>query len=216
MPGHAGGIAAILLAAGGGSRLGGGKLLLPWRGLPLIAHLLRTLGQTHGLDSLTIVLGHRADAVREALTDSLAGFPVPVEFTRNRNWRKGLGASLAVGLKHALAAPGGGAVNSALFLLGDQPLVTADTLNALIRAHAEALARTPGHPATVPVYRGQRGNPVILSQRLFPRLMTLSGDAGARHILRELDAELLRVAVDDPGVAHDVDTPEAYAALLAR
>ena len=68
MPGSAGGIAAVLLEAGGGSRLGGGKLLLPWRGWPLIAHLLRTVAVGgESLLSLIVVLGHEAEAVRQAV-----------------------------------------------------------------------------------------------------------------------------------------------------
>ena len=215
MPKHARDIAAILLAAGGGSRLGGGKLLLPWRGEPLIAHIPRVLRQAEGLASLTVVLGHGADAVREALLPHVARLPVPVELTLNPAWREGLSTSLILGLTRALAMPGGGAARAALFLLGDQPLVTPATVNALIRAHHAALAADPDHPATVPVYRGERGNPVILSRRLFPSLMALSGDTGARRILRGLGPEVLRVEVEDPGVVHDVDTPEAYKALPA-
>ncbi|SBV96858.1 conserved hypothetical protein [uncultured delta proteobacterium] len=215
MPQTDSGIAAVMLAAGGGSRLGGGKLLLPWRGQPLFAHVLRTVAQAHGLLSLTVVLGHDAEAVRRAVADAVPDFAVPVHVTVNRDWREGQSASLRCGLAHARSAPGGDAVRGVLFLLGDQPLVTTGTLDALIRAHGAACAKNPAHPATVPVYQGTRGNPVILSHRLFPDLMALRGDTGARHILRELDAEILRVPVDDPGILHDVDTPEAYAALCA-
>ena len=204
-----------MLAAGGGSRLGGGKLLLPWRGRPLLAHLLRAVARTRGLLSLTVVLGHDADAVRRAVDESVPEFSVPVHGTLNRDWGEGLSASLRHGLEYVQGSPGGEAVESILFLLGDQPLVTPETLNALIRAHAEACAKAPGHPATVPEYQGRRGNPVILSRRLFPALMALRGDVGARHILRELGAGVLRVPVGDPGVLHDVDTLEAYDALRA-
>ena len=215
MPRDAHGVAAVMLAAGGGSRLGGGKLLLPWRGQPLVAHLLRAVAQTGGLLSLTVVLGHDAQAVHQAVADTVPDFAVPVHVTVNRDWREGLSSSLRHGLEYARSAPGGDAAHSVLFLLGDQPLVTPGTLDALIRAHAAACAENPAHPATVPLYRGTRGNPVILSHRLFPDIMALRGDTGARHILRELDAEVLRLPVDDPGVLHDVDTPEAYDALRA-
>jgi Uncharacterized MobA-related protein len=216
MPKHANDVAAIVLAAGGGSRLGGGKLLLPWQGLPLIAQAPRILRQTERLASVTVVLGHDADAVREALLPHTAQLPVPVAFTPNPAWREGLSTSLILGLGHALAAPNGGTVRAALFLLGDQPLVTTETVNTLIRAHHRACEADPDHPATVPVYRGERGNPVILSRRLFPSLMTLSGDTGARRILAGLGDAVLRIEVNDPGVTRDVDTPEAYAALLAE
>lgn len=215
MPQTAHGIAAVLLAAGSGSRLGGGKLLLPWRGRPLIAHLMDAVAHTPDLLSLTVVLGHDAAAVRETVERRVSDLPMPVYFTLNDTWREGLSASLRCGLAGALAAPGGQTLGGVLFLLGDQPLVTARTLTTLIRAHAEARAKNPGHPATVPVHQGQRGNPVIISPCLFPDLLTLRGDTGGRQILQKLGSRLLRLPVDDPGVLHDVDTPAAYEALCA-
>lgn len=216
MPQNAYGIAAVLLAGGGGSRLGGGKLLLPWQGRPLIAHLVDAVAQTPDLLSLTVVLGHDAEAVRAAVERRLPALPMPVQFTLNDKWREGLSASLRCGLASALAAPGGEIPGGVLFLLGDQPLVTARTLAALVRAHGAARAGNPGHPATAPAYKGRRGNPVILSPCLFPALMALRGDTGGRDILQALGDDLLLVPVDDPGVLHDVDTPEAYEALRAR
>ena len=216
MPQNAHGIAAVLLAAGGGSRLGGGKLLLPWQGRPLIAHLVDAVAQTPALLSLTVVLGYDADAVRAEVERRVPELPMPVQFTLNAGWREGLSTSLRCGLAGALAAPGGQTAGGVLFLLGDQPLVTARTLAALVRAHGEARARNSNHPATAPTYHGLRGNPVILSPCLFPALMALRGDTGGRGILQALGDNLLLVPVDDPGVLHDVDTPEAYEALCAR
>ena len=216
MPQNACGVAAILLAAGGGSRLGGGKLLLPWQGRPLIAHVVEAVVRTPELLSLTVVLGHGADAVRAAVERRMPELPMPVQFTLNAEWREGLSASLRCGLAGALAAPGGRTLGGVLFLLGDQPLVTARTLAALVRAHGEARARNSNHPATAPTYHGLRGNHVILSPCLFPALMALRGDTGGRRILRELGKRLLLVPVDDPGVLHDVDTPEAYEELCSR
>ena len=216
MPQNAHGVAAVLLAAGGGSRLGGGKLLLPCQGRPLIARVVDAVVQTPDLLSLTVVLGHDASPVRAEVERRMPELPMPVQFTLNAGWREGLSSSLHCGLAGALAAPGGETAGGVLFLLGDQPLVTARTLAALVRAHGEARARNPNHPATAPAYHGLRGNPVILSPCLFPALMDLRGDTGGRRLLRELGKRLLLVPVDDPGVLHDVDTPEAYEALCAR
>lgn len=202
-----------MLAAGGGTRLGGGKLLLPWRGSPLIAHLARTVNRAFGLHSLTVVLGHDADAVRDATARSMPTPTLPVRFVHNRNWSEGLSTSLRHGLESVLAAPDSERIGGVLFLLADQPLVSVKTLNALVLAHGEACARNPDHPATAPMCRGRRGNPVILGRRLFPAVMTLEGDIGARRILEDLGDELLRLPVDDPGILHDVDTPQAYEAL---
>lgn len=220
MPQNADGIAAVLLAAGGGARLGGGKLLLPWRGLPLIAHQLHTASRATGLLSLTVMLGHSADAVRQAVSEAIsrtAPAPsFPILCILNQRWREGMSTSLHCGLESLLAGADAGTLRAVMFLLADQPLVTTRTLNILSRAHTAAWAKNPEHPATVPVYLGKRGNPAIISRNLFPDIMALQGDTGARHILEKLGGNLLRVPVDDPGVLHDVDTPEAYAALLAH
>lgn len=220
MPQNADGIAAVLLAAGGGARLGGGKLLLPWRGRPLIAHQIHTVSRATGLLSLTVVLGHDADAVRQAVSEAISGAvpvpPFPIQCMLNQRWMEGMSASLRCGLESLLAGADAGKVRAAMFLLADQPLVTTRTLNILIRAHTAAWAKNPEHPATAPVYLEKRGNPAIISRNLFPDITTLQGDTGARRIMETLGGELLRVSVDDPGVLHDVDTPEAYEALLAH
>lgn len=220
MPHNAHGIAAVLLAAGGGTRLGGGKLLLPWQGRPLIAHLLHTVSRATDLCTLTIVLGHGADAVRqavaEAVAESGADSPFFIQCMLNQSWWEGMSTSLRCGIENLSAAPDAERVRGVMFLLADQPLITTRTLDTLVQAHKNAWMKNPEHPATAPVYRGKRGNPVIISRNLFPDIMALRGDTGARHILENLGNCLLRVPVDDPGILHDVDTPETYEALLAH
>ena len=127
-----------------------------------------------------------------------------------------MSASLRCGLEGLDAGEDAEKVRGVMFLLADQPLVTTRTLDTLLQAHTDAWEENPEHPATAPVYQGRRGNPVIISRNLFPAVMALRGDIGARHILESLGHGLLRVPVDDPGILHDVDTPEAYEALLAR
>jgi molybdenum cofactor cytidylyltransferase len=90
-------------------------------------------------------------------------------------------------------------------LLGDMPLVSAGLIARLTKAFAE----NPHALAVAPVHEGVRGNPVLLSRDLFPELMKLTGDAGARQALRGRDAEIVDVPVDEPGARLDVDTPDA-------
>ena len=97
--------------------------------------------------------------------------------------------------------------------LGDQPRIRAETVSRLCAAHRAALARDPDHGASAPVYGNRRGNPVILSRSLFPRLSALRGDTGARDLLASPEEKVLLVAVSDPGILQDVDGPEDYAAL---
>ncbi|MDR1777333.1 MAG: nucleotidyltransferase family protein [Desulfovibrio sp.] len=211
------GLACLTLAAGGGTRLGGGKLLLPWKGRPLVVHALEKSLAAPGLASVVLVLGHQAAALRHALKDVIAPDILPfLRIAYNARWREGQSTSLLCGIQALLNSPEADALESVLVLLGDQTLVKEDTIRLLCMAHNEARADNTGHAATVPTYRGKRGNPVILSRILLPSLLTLSGDTGARGLLTHLGENLLRLPVDDRGVLLDVDTPQDYADLLAR
>lgn len=207
-----GGIAAVVLAAGAGSRLGGGKLLLPWRGKPIIVHVAETAVAVSAFHSLSVVTGCNAPEVAGALAEHLPDAPLCL--VENVHWREGMSSSLRLGLETALSRSDGEDIAGVMFLLGDQPLVQQETLEALLYAHEEALRRNPGHPATAPIHAGKRGNPVILSRRLFPEIMALQGDVGARNILASQGNGVLLVSVADPGVGIDVDSQDAYHRLL--
>ncbi len=210
-------LSGILLAAGLGSRLGGGKLLLPYKGKPLLAHSLAAVLSAGGLVRLILVLGNDAAPVTEALSACFPQFPpAGTEIVINPRPEWGLSESLRLGLSALMAGPGTTGPRSVAVFLGDQPLIRPETLRLLYAAHKRALGKNPKHPATAPEYRGRRGNPVILSRILLPSLLRLEGDAGARRLLNDLGPNLLRLPVDDPGVVHDVDTPEAYEELQAK
>jgi len=101
--------------------------------------------------------------------------------------------------------------HAALVCLGDMPRVGSATMDALVRAcRADA-----GKAAYQPVWRGQRGNPVLWSPGHVQALQGLKGDEGARALLRALGDEVALVPVADDGILLDVDTPQALAALAA-
>ncbi|MDR0239832.1 MAG: NTP transferase domain-containing protein, partial [Deltaproteobacteria bacterium] len=131
-------------------------------------------------------------------------------------WEEGLSASLQCGLRALLDSPEAARLENVLTLLGDMPLVRQETLALLCTAHHEARAGNPKHAATVPLYQGRRGNPVVLSRLIIPRLFDLSGDVGARALLTEFARHVAFLPVDDHGVLFDVDCPEDYAALAAE
>ncbi len=195
--GPPGSVGVIVLAAGAGERLGGGKQLLAIAGEPMVRRVVRTtLAALPG--NVVVVLGHDAEQVAAALED------LPVNIAVNPDYRRGLSTSLQAGL--AALTP---ATRAALFVLADQPGVTADVLTQL------AVAYTAGHQKiVVPVYQGQRGNPVLIARDLWPQILALQGDVGAREIIRNHPEEVLAVAVDCPGVVQDIDTPADYQAWL--
>ncbi|WDP91536.1 MAG: nucleotidyltransferase family protein [Desulfobacter sp.] len=201
MAGSTDNIAGIILAAGTGSRMGGHtKQLLPFKGRPLLTHAVEK-GLAAGLSPLILVLGHGADRIKRQLDAYPVDIIVTPDFTR------GMAASLKAGL-HRLDSTG--TARGALFLLGDQPLVRAETLLTL----REAARNHPGS-ILIPVFKGRRGNPVYFDACFFPELRQVSGDMGGRVLIGRHPHAVREIAVDDPGIGMDIDTPEDYEDLLA-
>jgi molybdenum cofactor cytidylyltransferase len=180
-------VGALLLAAGQSRRMGTAKLALPVDGVAIVARTHGSLAAA-GLPVL-LVTGAHEEAILAALPE--------VPHIHAEDHAKGLSASLNAGL--AAAPPGW---TAALVMLGDMPFVRPETLKAL------AAALDAGAPAVQPVFAGRPGNPAGFARALWPRLGTLSGDRGAGDLLRTLGPALHRIAVEDPGIHRDLDTPE--------
>ncbi len=196
-------VGAVVLAAGRSSRYrasGGGeptKLVAVLRGEPIVRHVARAALEA-GLGPVVVVTGHaRADV-------ELAVAGLAVERVHNPGFAEGLSTSLRRGLA-ALPTD----VSGAVILLGDMPGVGAPTLRALIEAGR-------GADAAVPVWRGERGNPVLLGRSLFAPAAGLTGDEGARRLLRDDRLRVVEVPVDDPAVRLDVDEVRDLASADAR
>ncbi|GHF25993.1 4-diphosphocytidyl-2C-methyl-D-erythritol synthase [Streptomyces mashuensis] len=195
-------IAGLVLAAGGGRRLGGRpKALLVHRGEPLVARAVRVL-RAAGCEPVQVVVGADAAAVRAVLAPPPDG-PVVVE---NPDWRSGMGSSLRAGLA-ALDATDAGAV---LVLLVDQPRVGAEAVARVLAAHRAGAALAAA------AYGGVRGHPVLLGREHWPGVTaTAEGDRGARaHLARHAGA-LRLVECGDVAAPDDVDRPEDLALLEA-
>ncbi len=214
MPPHLDVIVPVVLAAGDGTRLGGGKLLLPFRGRPLVCHAVRAA--LSGSDGPVVVVvgadgGTVSDVVRKDVADRPAD-AVRLVFTENTRWADGQSTSLRHGVQ-AVWDVTAGTVAGVMVVLGDQPTLRAETVRGLADRHAKQCRIDPLHGATRPTYRGRPGNPVVLSARLFQDVAALRGDVGARAILARLGEKLLLYPVEDEGVVRDVDTPDEYDAL---
>ncbi|MDB5643230.1 MAG: 4-diphosphocytidyl-2C-methyl-D-erythritol kinase [Hyphomicrobiales bacterium] len=194
-------VAGVLLAAGEASRFRAAagadgpetKLVAQHRGKALVRHVAEA-GLAAGLAPLVVVTGHAQDAVRAALAD------LPLIYVHNANYAGGMASSLKAGLAQLPSN-----ACAALVLLGDMPLVSP----ALIAKLVAAFANDPQAIAVLPVHEGVRGNPVLLSRAVFAEIMQLSGDAGARQVLRGRDADVVEVDVDESAARLDVDTPAA-------
>ncbi|MEU2251196.1 nucleotidyltransferase family protein [Streptomyces sp. NPDC019224] len=185
-------IAGLLLAAGGGRRLGGRpKALLEHRGGLLVDHAARTLREG-GCGPVHVVLGAAADEVRARA--ELDGCTVSV----NPEWTEGMGSSLRAGLG-ALAGAG---ADAALVLLVDQPGIDA---RAVARVRAAYRDRTSLVAAS---YAGERGHPVLFGADLWADIAAGAvGDQGARGFLRAHREALTLVECSDVAQAYDIDTP---------
>ncbi len=190
-------VAAIVLAAGRGTRMGGAKMTALLGGKPLVRYPHEAASASRAAPLMTVV-GHAAESVVSAL----AG--IDTQIVPNDRYEQGMSTSLRAGLA---ALPENAA--AAIVLLGDMPHVTPAIIDRLIVAFA-------GHPAAraiVPVVNGQRGNPILLARSLFPDVMALDGDVGARRLLAAAGEGVVEIAMEDAAVLTDVDTPEALAAL---
>jgi molybdenum cofactor cytidylyltransferase len=184
-------ISAIVLAAGMATRMGRLKQLLPFRGKILLEHVLDTL-RSAGVEEIVVVLGFQADQIRSQVP--LDSFKVVL----NAAYREGMASSLQAGI--AALSPDR---EAALIMLADQPLVQPGTIHQLMAAYRQARL-----PFTIPVYDGQRGNPVLIDRTVFPDIFQLSGDTGCRKLFPAYREQILEVPVDDPGVLLDIDTQE--------
>ena len=190
-------VAAIILAAGRSTRMGGpNKLLAELGGKPLV-RIVTEQALASNAQGVIVVTGHQADEVQNALRG------LKVTFVHNPDFAGGLATSVKAGIS-AVPANADGAV----VCLGDMPLISAHLIDRLI----EAFAPDSGNLIAVPVSDGRRGNPVLWSRRFFNELMTLDGDIGARHLIAKHSEAVAEVAVDGHGAFLDIDTPQALEA----
>ena len=166
--------AGVILAAGGSERLGTPKQLLDWQGKPFIQNVVQNALEA-GLEPLAAVTG----ADNEMISASLSTFPVKI--VHNPDWKSGQASSMQVGLG---ALPKN--CDSVMFLLCDQPQISADLIRQLVDRYAQNRL-----PITAPLIRDQRGNPVLFSRETFKALMKVEGDQGGRAVFSQFNVDWL-------------------------
>ncbi len=189
-------IAGVVLAAGRSRRMGAiNKLLAPVQGIPMVQRSVDAL-LLAGVSPVVVVTGHMHRDVEGALTG--------VETAFNARFAEGMGTSLSVGVS---ALPDG--IDGLFVALADMPFVRPATLRTMMDAFAGAGADC----ICVPIHGGRRGNPVLFATTHREALSRSTGDRGARRLVASHQGPTIEVAVDDPGVVRDIDTPESLAAL---
>ena len=189
-------VSGLILAAGASARMAQPKQLLDWGGRPLV-RAAAEVALAARLDPVLVVVG----GAREQVEAALAGLPLHIVV--NPDYAAGQSTSLRAGI-----AALGQEVDAVVVLLGDQPFITAAIVERLV-----AEWRASGAPIVAPVYAGQRGNPVLFARALFPELLAIQGDQGARAVLAAEPSRVHLVPFDDPRPLADIDTPEDYQRL---
>lgn len=186
-------VTAIVLAAGGSSRFGSPKQLLPWKGKTLLEHTVDTVLES-SVSQVVVVLGHRAERIGAVLGQR------PLEVVVNDAWASGQSSSVRAGLQSLPET-----CDACLFVLADQPNLKPALIDDVLARYRRTLA-----PIVVPAYRGRRGNPVLFSRALFPELMERRGDQGGRQVIERHEEQVETVEVSDRSQFLDIDTVEDY------
>jgi len=189
--------AIVILAAGTSSRLGSPKQLLFYNGKNLLLHAVDVALET-GCQSVFIVLGAHMELLRNELKEK------PLFILENDGWQEGLASSIRCGLENVTKTMQG--TDHIIFMLCDQPFVSSSLLLKLIEKRNET-----GMPVVASSYGDCLGTPALFYKNLFPALMELKGDKGARNIISNNPGKV--AVVQFPGGIYDIDTVADYELL---
>lgn len=187
-------IVAVVLSAGASSRMGRPKALLPVDGVPFIERIVRALERTE-VNRTLVVLGHNAEAMREAIAY------LGVDTVVNPDYARGQLSSLHT----AIRALNGEPVEAILVHLVDHPFIDSRLVDRMIERF-----RAEEKLIVVPRFNGRRGHPVLFSSKLFPEFLAASLDTGAKPVVRGHPEETLELDTEEAGILVDIDTPEEY------
>lgn len=176
------------------------KLALPLDGVPLLRRSVQTL-RAAKLQDVVVVLGHESERVRPLVAD------LDVAIAHNRDYRSGQMSSVHCGIER-LARPCGGI----MIALADQPLLTAADIDFLI----DAFARRARGSILVPMYRGERGNPIVLAAEHGTAILAGERNLGCRRLIERHPDRVVAVDVENDHFVFDLDAPEDYAEWKRR
>jgi molybdenum cofactor cytidylyltransferase len=190
-------IAGLIVAAGGSSRLDSPKQLLKWGNKLLLNHVIDMV-ETAGIAPILVVLGSHTKEIREAIQSR------QIEVIVNSHWEEGMSTSIKCGIS---ALPQD--VDGTFIFLSDQPFINSDLLIQI-----EAVFNQSGAPIAAPRVNGQQCNPVLFRRNMFPALMDISGDRGAKSLLNE--HEVAWVDWPEENLLLDIDSVEDYRHALEK
>jgi len=187
-------IGIIVLAAGASTRMQEPKQLLEFEGKTLLRRAVETAISTN-CQPVVVVLGANFNETLAEIRD------LPVDVCHNTDWRKGLSSSLQCGIENMLNLNPN--IDAFIATLADQPFVTANHLRDFIKRFRETK-----NPIIAAKYNETNGVPALFSKEIFNEFKEISGDKGAKKILKKHQNTL--ISIDLPEAAHDIDTKEDY------
>ncbi len=188
-------VAAILLAAGRSKRMGAFKPLLPFGNTTVIRSCIDNLRKAN-IEDIVVVVGHRAEAVRQSLSD------LKLKFAVNQDPDSEMSASIACGVRELPSE-----TQATLIALTDQPAIPPEVIRDLV-SEWEA-----GNRLVIPVFEGRGGHPALVGLRWREELLDLDPDRGLKAFFVAHSSEVRRVPVNSPFIAEDMDTWDDYRAL---
>ena len=192
-------VGAVILAAGKSRRMGEAKQLLRLGESTVLGQTLENLHGA-GVDEIVLVLGFSAQTILQQLPVSATE---DLKVVVNEDYEHGMASSLREGLSSLDPQ-----TDAALVVLADQPFIRPETLDRIIDRHRRTNAQI-----VIPLYKGFRGNPVLLHRSVFPEIMALDGDIGCRAIFGSHLEGIVKVEVDDVGILLDIDNKDDYERL---
>ena len=169
------------------------KLTKVWHGKPLVAHVMDA-ARSSNLSEILVVTGHQAEQVAECVGDG-------ARLVHNPDFATGMASSLRAGIAEAQSS----GTDAVLVLLGDMPLVSAADIDRILDVFAEA-NDTAIIQATCD---GKPGNPVLIPKTYFEELLDVTGDKGARDLIKRYSDQRILVEIGS-AAAQDFDVPEAF------
>jgi len=186
-------IYAIVLAAGESKRMGYPKMLLPFRGMPMLERVIENIKSSR-VDEILVVLG----AYREKLEELVK--KTGVSYCVNPEYEKGMLSSVQCGFRNIPENAG-----AVLVFQGDQPLIGHVVINEVISAYYSS-----GRGIVIPVYNKRRGHPLLVTGKYFSEIQKLDHGKGLRSLSENFNRDVEEVSVQEAGILRDFDTFEEY------
>ena len=189
-------ISAILLAAGQSKRMNGeNKFTKEIQGIPLIKLSVKNI-LASSIDELIIVLGYQKEIIEKLIDKN-----EKIKFVFNKDFESGMASSIKTGLNNLSEK------TEAFFIcLGDMPMVNHDIYNQLIKSKGNK-------EIIVPTYKGQQGNPVLFNKSMKEKIIGITGDVGAKKILKLNKDKILNLKISDQGITRGFDTQDNFNSL---